>query len=287
MSNVELPPLTHEKITQFDVFLGMVIKGADSQIQLHDPFFSDSSELSDHERRAMARDVRAQARILYHSPMNYISHVVVGGLFGSIALMGLFLWLPATIYMIVERTYPKDYHLLLLYAVVLWSFVIYLVRRHLRIKGTLETLALRFPGSVGSDRNLQFLAWLDAHWPAHAPLDEIKSTQGFFPGGRWDLQASYRDCPLLVRICDLFSIQNSTPWRRVSIYLSAPQNGVTSNEPPANIKAEFDKLGYHAYRSPAGMYMCHNGRSLEALNPERIARLLDLAYRTIYERNGQ
>lgn len=287
MSNVELPPLTHEKITPFNILLSMWVRGGSSQIHVYDPFFHASPELSDHERRAMARDVRAQARIYYHSPINYISHIVVGGLFGSIALMGLFLWLPATIYVIAERTFPKHYFLWILYAVVLWSLVIYLYRRHLRIKGSLETLALRFPGSVGSDRNLQFLAWLDAHWPAHSPLDEIKSIQGFFPGGRWDLQASYRECPLLVRICELSSLQNSTPWRRVSIYLSAPRSGVTSNEPPADIKAEFDKLGYHAFVSPAGMYMCHNGRSLEALNPERIARLLDLAYRTIYERNGQ
>jgi len=285
VSNIELPPLTHDKITFGYVLLDFFV--SNSHRHLPDPYFQDSGELSDYERRGMARDIRAQARIFYHRPIKYISYIVLGFLFGGMFLAALVGWIPATIYVLVKGVYLKDYHFWLLYAVLSWSLVIYKVREHLRVINALKTLALRFPGSVGTDRNLEFLAWLDAHWPAMSPMDEIESIHGPLPGGRWELESSYLNCPLLIRVCDLGSLRNSTPWRRYSIYLSVPRSGFTNNRLPENIKADFDKLGYHAFPSPAGMFMCHNGRSMEALNPERIARLLDLAYRTIHERNGQ
>lgn len=287
MSNVELPPLTHDKITQFDIFLNMWLRGGHSQ---PDPYFHESAEQSGYEQRAIARDIRAQVRISRRNIWNRISLVVLSFIFIPMWLGGFVLWIPVTLGLIMDPTngkVQKDFVFGMLVSIASWGFTVHYVRAHLRYSKALRALTGRFPGSVGRSRRLEFLAWLDAHWPARSPLDEIQTVRSQLPGGDWDLESSYRGCPLLIRFCEIFSLENSTPWGRVSIYLSAPRDGVTNNQLPADIRAHFDILGYHAFRSPAGMYLCHNGRSLEALNPERIARLVELAYWTIHERNGQ
>ncbi|MBK9265897.1 MAG: hypothetical protein IPM54_39670 [Polyangiaceae bacterium] len=251
-----------------------------------DPFFDASSGATEHDRWAMARDQRKQARIL-HSSLEYrISRVIVYAIFGSVLVLSMGLFVPLGIRWLMNPA--NDGHLRgflysVVYALIAWSLVGYAWTQIHRISRSVRTLGQTLGGSCSKNRYLDILDWLDAHWPASTPRDEIEPPAALMEQ-RWDIRSSYHGRPLLILVHRRLGSRRVTPLRRLSFYLSAPQNEPWQSNGVHPALKDLEALGFWAKQTPAGIYLCHEGISPEALDPSRVSMVLAIACRMLDER---
>jgi hypothetical protein len=243
-----------------------------------DPFFQVSSEASDGERWLMARDRRAQARLLHGSAEYRVARIVVHALFIPLLLMGLGLCVPLGIQWLLNPSSGgalRGFLYSIGYAFLAWPFVIYHWTRNRRVTRTVEELRAALGGSWGRNQFLPFLDWLDANWPADTPLDELEPPA--FMEQRWDIRTSYCGQPVLMMIMRRPAGRRVSPVRRISLYLSAPNASPPAGYDPAPALRELEVMGFWSKRTPAGVYACHPGISLELLERDRVLRVLAIA----------
>lgn len=251
-----------------------------------DPFFDASSGATEHDRWAMARDQRKQARLLHGSLEYRISRAIVYAIFGSLLVLAMGLCIPLGIRWLMNPAANgnlRGFLYSVIYALVAWSLVYYTWKRNHPISRAIQALGQALGGSSGKNRYLEILDWFDAHWPAANPRDEIEPPAVMMEQ-RWHIRASYHGRPLLVLVHKRLGSRRVTPLQRLSFYLSAPQNEPRQNDTVHPAARELEALGFWAKQTPAGIYLCQQGIFVESLDPNRVSMVLGIACRMLDER---
>jgi hypothetical protein len=146
----------------------------------------------------------------------------------------------------------------------------------------MDSLGRALGGTWGTNRFFSVLDWLDAFWPAETPREVVDLMSPF--EHRWDLQMSFRGHPVLLvvqrrRASSRSSIGNLPSVERISFYVSAPKVSFGHGSDAAPALRELEGLGCWVKRTPAGVFVSHAGISLELLDPDRVAKVLDAVRR--------
>lgn len=246
---------------------------------LMDPFFDRSPKATELTKAEYCRQQRQLIRQFSQSPTMQLTSYL-GKIYPVFVATGL-LTMPV---ILVITLFSKGKWFYIPIALAILALVVgapyHFWRKTRKIAKAVEHLAYVHGGSWGSKRLINILDWFDANWPAEHPIEVVAYVTPF--ENRWDWQATFAKCPVLLVVHRPIFIGNSSSTQhpsidRISFFVarsSVPQQFNVDTDPALQ---ELEKLGYFVKRTDAGLILAHAGVDVKKLDPAQVKRVLKLA----------